>query len=201
MDAAITHALNLFLAHHDAIEDPVVTYANVAEMLFAGLLVVLFVLVGGHRRDGARRGAVAAGLSCGLALGLAQLMTRLVDRPRPFVADPGAIHLFAQHAADSGFPSDHATAAFAIAVAIFLRNRRWGTVVLGCASVLATARVGMGVHYPTDVLGGAALGALSALVLWLPFVRTRLHALADLAGRVWDGTLHALAARLGLAAR
>lgn len=201
MDSALTHALNVFLAHHDAIEDPVLWYANVAEMLFAGLLVVLFVLVGGHRRDGARRGAVAAGLSCGLALGLAQLITRLVDRPRPFVADPGAIHLFAQHAADSGFPSDHAAAAFAIAVAILLRNRRWGTVVLGCAGVLAAARVGMGVHYPTDVLGGAALGALSALVLWLPIVRGRLHALADLAGRAWDGTLHALAARLGLAAR
>jgi membrane-associated phospholipid phosphatase len=178
-----------------------VAYANAAELLFAGMLAALFVLVGGHRREGARRAAVAAGLSCGLALALAQVITRLVDRPRPFVAEPGSIHLFAQHAADAGFPSDHATAAFAIGVAILLRNRPWGAVVIACATVLAGARVAMGVHYPTDVLGGAALGAAAAIVLWLPAVRERLHALADLAGSVWDGALRAVGARIGLATR
>lgn len=199
MDWSLTHTLNLFFAQHDAIEDPVVAYANAAELLFAGLLLMLFVLVRGHRREGARRAAVAAGLSCGLALALAAVISRVVDRPRPFVADPGAIHLFAQHAADPGFPSDHATAAFAIAVAILLRNRRWGAVVLACAAVLAAARVAIGVHYPTDVLGGAALGAASAIALWLPPVRARLHAVADLTGRVWDGAVHAVAMRIGIA--
>ena len=64
------------------------------------------------------------------------------------------MHLFAAHAADAGFPSDHATAAFAIAVALLLRSRTWGAIALVAATVLAVTRVAMGIHYPTDVLAG-----------------------------------------------
>jgi membrane-associated phospholipid phosphatase len=118
-------------------------------------------------------------------------VSRLVDRPRPFVADP-AVQLFAHHAADPGFPSDHATAAFAIAVALLLRHRAWGAVVMAFAVVLAVARVAMGVHYPSDVVGGAALGTLVALVLWAPPVRRLLHGLADVVARHVDGAIRAV---------
>jgi undecaprenyl-diphosphatase len=189
VDNAILHALNGFFFHHDAVEDTVVAYVNAAELLFLGALLVTFSLVRGPARRGARRAVVAAGLSAGLGLGLAQFIARAVDRPRPFVADPSGVHLFTRHAADPGFPSDHATAAFAIAVAILLRDRRWGAVALAFAGVLAVGRVAMGVHYPSDVLGGAALGAACALVLWLPPVRRALNRLADFAGAVLDGVI------------
>ena len=196
MDASLVHALNGWLAGHDAVEDPVVAYVNAAELLFLGMLVLAFVLVGGHRRRAARRAVVAAGLSAGLALALAQVLARVVDRPRPFVAHPAAVHLFTRHAADPGFPSDHATAAFAIAVALLLRDRRWGAIVLVAAIVLAAGRVAMGVHYPSDVLAGAALGALVALALHTPPIRRLLNRLADLAGRVLDAAVGAVTGRL-----
>ncbi len=196
MDHGLLHALNVFFIHHDAIEDPAVAYANAAEALFLGALMVAFVLIRGHRRRGARHAVVAAGLSAGLALAIAQVLSRIVDRPRPFVADPGSVHVFAHHVADAGFPSDHATAAFAIAVAILLRHRGWGAVTLAAAAVLAIARVGMGVHYPSDVIGGAALGSACALVLWHPRARAVLHGLADFAGRLLDGAIAAAAARI-----
>jgi undecaprenyl-diphosphatase len=186
MDTSILHALNTFFAHHDAVEDPAVMYANAAEALFLGMLVAAFVLVGGHRRRDTRRAVVAAGISAGVALAIAQVLSRVVDRPRPFVADPGTVHLFARHAADPGFPSDHATAAFAIAVALLLRRRAWGSVVLVLAAILAVARVAMGVHYPSDVLGGAALGSATAIALWWAPVRSLLHRLADRAGAMLD---------------
>jgi undecaprenyl-diphosphatase len=192
MDSALLHALNGFLAHHDAVEDPVSFYMNTAELLFAGALVAVLLLAGRHHAAG-RRAAVAAGLSAGLALLLAQVVARLVDRPRPFVSDPGGVHLFARHAADAGFPSDHATAAFAIAVAVALRNRRWGAVALVAATVLAVGRVGIGVHYPSDVLAGAALGTLAALALWLSPLRARVDGLGDLGGALRDRTLRRLA--------
>lgn len=196
MDHGLLHALNVFFIRHDAIEDPAVAYANAAEALFLGALIVAFVLVRGHRRRGARHAVVAAGLSAGMALAIAQVLSRIVDRPRPFVADPGSVHVFAHHVADAGFPSDHATAAFAIAVAILLRHRGWGAVTLAAAAVLAIARVGMGVHYPSDVVGGAALGSACALALWHPRARAALHGLADFAGRLLDGAIAAAAARI-----
>jgi len=192
MDASVLHALNGFLFHHDAVEDPLVGYVNLAELLFLAMLVLAFLLARGYRQGQTRRAAVAAGLSAALGLAAAQVISRLVDRPRPFVAHPSAVHLFSHHAADPGFPSDHATAAFAIAVALLLRDRRWGAIVLVAAVVLAIGRVGMGVHYPTDVLGGAALGTLAALVLHAPPVRRLANRLADLAGRVLDGVLQGI---------
>jgi undecaprenyl-diphosphatase len=195
VDRELLHTLNGFFLHHDVVEDTVVMYVNAAELLFLGALLVGFSLVRGARRRGARRAVVAAGLSAGLALGVAQLISHAVARPRPFVADPSSVHLFSSHAADPGFPSDHATAAFAIAVAVLLRDRRWGVVALAFAAVLAVGRVAIGVHYPTDVLGGAALGAACALVLWAPVVRRLLNRIADAAGALFDGVL----ARTGLA--
>jgi undecaprenyl-diphosphatase len=192
MDASLLHALNGFLLRHDGVEDPLIAYVNLAELLFLAMLVLAFLLAGGHRRAQTRRAAVAAGLSAALGLAAAQVVSRLVDRPRPFVSDPGAVHLFAHHAADPGFPSDHATAAFAIGVALVLRSRAWGAAVLVAATVLAVGRVAMGVHYPTDVLGGAALGALAALVLHAPPIRRAANRLADLAGRVLDGVLQGI---------
>jgi undecaprenyl-diphosphatase len=188
-DLSLLEHLNGYFAAHDAVEDPLVAYANASELLFLGMLIAAFLLVGGHRRRGTRRAVVAAGLSAGLALALAQVVSRLVDRPRPFVAHHDAVHLFSSHAADPGFPSDHTTAAFAIGVALLLRERAWGTVVLVLAAILAVARVAMGVHYPTDVLGGAALGSLVALALWQPAVRALLHRLADAAGGALDATV------------
>jgi undecaprenyl-diphosphatase len=186
VDWPVTHALNSLLAHHDGLEDPLVAFVNASEALFLAMLVVAFVAVRGPARRGVQRAVVAAGLSAGLALAIAKVVSTLVDRARPFVAHPHAVHLFAHHAADPGLPSDHATAAFAIAVAILLRYRRWGAVMLALATILAVGRVAIGVHYPTDVIAGALLGTASALVLWAEPVRSLLHRLADAAARPFD---------------
>lgn len=189
IDHGLLHLLNGFFARHDGVEDPLLAYSNASQLLFAGALVALFALLPGARRRGGRRIAVAAAASAATALAIGAVLSHLVDRARPFVADPGGVHQFAHHAADAGFPSDHATASFAIATAILLRDRRWGLVALALAAVLALTRVALGVHYPSDVLAGAALGSATALALWWPPVRARLHALADCAGGAFDGAL------------
>lgn len=188
-DLSVLEHVNHFFAAHDVVEDPLVAYANASEVLFLGMLVVAFLVVGGHRRRDTRRAVVAAGLSAAVALAIGQVISKLVDRPRPFVAHHSVVHLFSPHAADASFPSDHTTAAFAIGVALLLRQRLWGIVVLVLATILAVARVGMGIHYPTDVLGGAALGSLVALALYQPAVRELLHRLADAVGGTLDATV------------
>jgi undecaprenyl-diphosphatase len=115
--------------------------------------------------------AVAGGLavlSTGLALLIAHVIAVAADRPRPFIAHASQITLFAHHGADPGFPSDHTTAAFAIAGALIVRlGWRWWPV-LAAAALLGVVRVALGLHYPSDVLAGALLGtAVAVLVCWL----------------------------------
>ena len=191
-------ALNDFLYRHDAVEDPLVFYVSISEALFIATLALVFLAANGQRLLSWRRAAVAAVLSAGLALAVAKIISEVVDRARPFVADPGRLHLFSAHSADAGFPSDHATAAFAIATAIFLRKRSWGVFALLAATVLSVGRVAIGVHYPSDVLAGAAVGSATALFLWLGPVRARIDAVADFAGRQWERALERGSTRLGL---
>jgi undecaprenyl-diphosphatase len=189
VDWSVLHALNNFMYQHDGVEDPLLFYVNVSEALFVATLAIVFLAARGVAHAAWRRAALAAVLSAGLGLAVGKAISELVDRARPFVADPHGVHLFAAHAADPGFPSDHATAAFAIAVAILLRKRGWGIAALVLATVLAVGRVALGVHYPSDVIAGAALGSAAALALWAPPLRARIDRLADWIGGHWDRLL------------
>jgi undecaprenyl-diphosphatase len=197
VDWSIVHSLNGFLFRNDPIEDPLLWYVNAAEALYLLLLVVLLAFARHDRLAPVRRAAVAAGLSAGLGLLTVKIITEFYDRARPFVAHPGAVHLFARHAADASFPSDHATASMAIAVAFLSRRKNfWGILTLAFAVILDFGRVAVGFHYPTDVLGGAAIGALAALLLWTPPLRRRIDALSDFIGGLWDRMLDAVLGRV-----
>jgi undecaprenyl-diphosphatase len=196
IDFTLFKALNDFAAAHDGlVEDPLRFFALNAQYAFAALMAVLFVVTGKWRSVNGRHGVVAAGFSALLALGVAHIITELWARPRPYVAHPG-VHLFIAPSADPSFPSDHATAAFAIAVALFLRHREAGWIALAMATVLAIARVAVGTHYPGDVAAGALIGATAALVFWHPSVRIPMHRLAESAGRTYEGLLASLRARV-----
>jgi undecaprenyl-diphosphatase len=197
MDWSIVHSLNGFLAQHDGIEDPLLAYVQEAEALFLALCVVLCAFARGERFAPLRRAAVAAGLSAGLGLLVGKIITQFFDRARPFVAHPGAVHMFARHGADASFPSDHAIASMAITVAFLLRKRfGWGALTLVFAAILDFGRVAAGFHYPTDVLGGAAIGALAAFLLWAPPLRRRIDALSDFIGGLWDRMVDAVLKRV-----
>jgi undecaprenyl-diphosphatase len=177
VDLWLLKVLNGFAALSDAVEDPFEFLANGGELMFVLLLAAAFLAKGRFGSVKARHGVVAAGLSALLALAVAHLISGMWDRPRPFEAHH--VHLFIAPSGDPSFPSDHATAAFAIAVALLLRNRSVGWVAIAMAAVISISRVAVGVHYPSDILGGALIGTLAALALWVPPVRGPLHQLAD----------------------
>jgi undecaprenyl-diphosphatase len=185
IDFTLFKALNDLAASHDALEDPLRLFALNAHYVFVALLAVLFLVRGKWRSVNGRHGVVAAGFSALLALAAAHLIADLWARPRPYISHPD-VHLFIARSHDTSFPSDHATAAFAIAVALFLRHRKAGSLALGLAAVLSIARVAVGTHYPGDVIAGAAVGAAAALVFWHPSVREPLHRLGEWAGRTYD---------------
>lgn len=140
-------------------------------------LILLMVLLGGWcwwrvaRRAPEAPVAVAGVLWSGLAAGIALLLNiplrGFVERPRPFV-DHDGLDVLIKGKTDFSFVSDHATLTMAVAVGLFLVSRGLGLVAIGVALAEGFCRVYMGVHYPTDVIGGFALGTAVALLLAPP---------------------------------
>jgi undecaprenyl-diphosphatase len=121
-------------------------------------LVACFLLV----RAGLVVEAVALAVALAGATLIADLTKLLTDRPRPPV-----VHL--QHVGESSFPSAHATqaSAFWLSAVLVLRAARPRSGFVAVASVAAVfvvgavawSRVYLGVHYPSDVVAGVALGS------------------------------------------
>ena len=95
------------------------------------------------------------------ALATNVLLKNLVHRIRPYVALEN-LSILVSEPSDWSFPSGHATASFAAAWALFrLAPKKVGVPALLLAILIALSRLYEGVHYPTDVLAGAAIGILS----------------------------------------
>lgn len=186
MDFSLYQSINGYAYKHDLVEDLLRFFAVYGEYLFMALLGGLFLMKGKWRTSKGRRGVVAAGFSTAFALSAAQVVSHLLERPRPYVSHPAAAHLLIPVSHDFSFPSDHATAAFAIAIAILLRHRKAGVLALVMAVALSLGRVAVGTHYPGDVAAGALLGTAAALVFWHPSVRRPLGRLADWAGVLYE---------------
>jgi len=132
--------------------------------------------------------AAAGGLASGaLAFLINQVIGALWDRPRPYEAHQGVWHPYAE-GTDKSFPSDHASAAFGIAWAVFLVDRAVGSLFLAAAAVIGWSRVVVGAHYPSDVGAGVLVG-LAAALLVVRLGRPLLGRLVALVARVTDPLL------------
>jgi undecaprenyl-diphosphatase len=194
VDYSILKSLNNFAYDHSWFGDVAKFFANDGVLLVVAVMALVFLPVGRYRSVAGRRGASAAGFAALLALGVGQIISKAVDRARPFVDHP-SVHNLIHHARDAGFPSDHTTGSFAIAVALLLRHRLAGVVALVLACLIAVSRVAVGAHYPTDVLGGAALGAAAAFVLLIGPLRWFTDRVADLVASVYERILSAVLRR------
>ncbi len=133
----------------------------------AALLVWCWWQVARHRAEDAPAavaGVLWAGSSALLAVALSVPIRAVVQRPRPF-GGQGDLHVLLSGASKYSFVNVHSALAMAVGVGLFLVHRRAGLAGMGLALLEGFTRILMGVNYPTDVIGGFALGTATALLL------------------------------------
>lgn len=111
------------------------------------------------------------GFSMAIALALGfifgnMIIKNAVARTRPYEYRP-EIELLVKKLSDYSFPSGHTLASFEASVCIFIRNKKWGVPALVLAVLIALSRLYLYVHFPSDVLAGALLGTVFAIVATL----------------------------------
>jgi undecaprenyl-diphosphatase len=164
VDWRIYHAVNRFVEHHSWLGRLFADIETYGTVLIAVAAVGLWLLA---RPGGDRKWKFAASSALGsAALGL--LINRIISssyhRDRPFISHPSA-HVWGPHKTDPSLPSDHSTAALAIAFAVLLIDPVVGAAFLVLAVLIAIGRVIIGEHYPGDVLTSAVIAAVSAFVV------------------------------------
>jgi undecaprenyl-diphosphatase len=138
------------------------------------LLGFWFVGLDQAGRERNQRTVLRAGFAIGLSSAVVAICNHFFERPRPFVDldelwinanELVAPPLIFYPPTDSALPSNIAAVVFAIAAAGWIANRRLGIVLCIPAVLVCFARVMAGVHYPLDIVTGAAIGIIAAYVI------------------------------------
>jgi undecaprenyl-diphosphatase len=150
-------AINGLAGRADGLDDAMEFAAN---WLIYGVFAVAAALVGAALYERRRRPVGQVAVALALAFVAATAISHLSGEVRPFQTHH--VHQLIAHENGTSLPSDHATAAFTIAVAIgvFL-HRRWGAVLLVAAAVIGLARIWVGVHYPGDIATALVIAVLA----------------------------------------
>jgi undecaprenyl-diphosphatase len=167
------------MAYHNALLDAVMKTTSDKGLLMFAVWLVLLWLFG---RDDMKRSVLAAGVTGLLALCVNIGIGMVYNEPRPFVTHH--VNMLLPHAVDGGFPSDHTTGAFALAIALLLRNRAWGSWMLVLAVLTGISRVFVGHHYPGDVLASVVVATVVSLLV--KRYENRLEFLYQLVSRLYD---------------
>ena len=127
------------------------------------LLVFLFLGKDSAEKNKNRLMVGLAFLAAGIArLGFTEILYQVFHRLRPFAAHQ--VQQLIVHDAANSFPSGHASFFFAMAMVVYLYNKRAGFWFFIGAILISLTRIFVGVHYPSDILAGAAVGIFSG---WL----------------------------------
>lgn len=109
---------------------------------------------------------ICSGFALAIAGSIDLIIYIVWKRPRPYIAHADIVSSIPENATVdiSSFPSSHTYIAFAIATSIFLYgHKRLGSFLFLMAILVAISRIGVGLHYPSDIIGGAMLGIFSGI--------------------------------------
>jgi undecaprenyl-diphosphatase len=151
-----TLVLNWFAAHRSAPLDALAVLLTFAGR--CGLVFVIAAIVRGftHRKLAMAAWQVVAAVLLALLVSDG-LLKPIVHRARPFDVDT-KLETVGSRPSSGSFPSGHAACSVAAALVLASTWRRARAAIWAAAILVVVSRVYIGVHYPTDVLGGALVG-------------------------------------------
>lgn len=154
----VIHGLSGMVAAGDVAGIIFATYLPYFMVL--GFLILVFSQKGIRKRYYAfAEGVLAVILARGIITPLAHFF---VHEQRPF-SFYGITPLV--HGVGWSFPSGHMAVFFALAMAIWFVNRKWSAWYFILAAAMGVARIYVGVHWPLDIIVGAIVGIVSALLV------------------------------------
>lgn len=113
-----------------------------------------------------RRLGITMAIGLLVCLGVGNLLLKpLIARDRPFIADP-AIMLAISPPSGYSFPSGHSFSSFVSASILAKYSRKAAAFAVPTAVLIAFSRLYFCVHFPTDVICGAALGIIAGLTVY-----------------------------------
>lgn len=197
MDTSVYHALNNFAYDHRWVGDIAKFFAQDVVFILFGVFALLWLIRLPRSRwlDERGQAAIFAGaFATVIGLLIVQGINQLWDRQRPFVV-LHHFHKLIAHPPDASFPSDHVTAASALALTLLLFGRlRLGVAAFIVAVLIGVGRVMVGVHWPTDILGAIGVGLVAAILVTIP--RAPLTRLAEWFSALYDRALGGVFAAL-----
>lgn len=163
LDTQVFLLLNNLAGQSAAFDGTVVFFASYLPYLLVVLLPTLVFFSQYSKREKWEM-LLVVGVSALVArFGVTELIRLFIHRPRPFLTLQ--VHQLLTDSSWS-FPSGHSTFFFALSTAVYLYNKKWGVWFFIATLFITVSRVIAGIHYPSDIIGGAIIGSAVAYVVF-----------------------------------
>lgn len=166
IDSSLVRSLNNWGEHHRSLVRICSNDLVYIVILLAALWFLIQILKSYPVKSGSRdfavnlvkKGMIVLALPLGIAIVISETISAIYVRQRPFVADSN-VHLLVPHGADGGMPSHHIVFMVALVASVYYYDKRTAAIFAVLTLITGGARVVAGIHYPSDILVGAVIGA------------------------------------------
>jgi undecaprenyl-diphosphatase len=160
LDILLFFFLSNFAGQNRAIDFVIVFFAQYLSFVLFGLMVLYILFYPSPKKKKKIMIVFLATLAGIIArFGITELIRLFWHRPRPFLSH----HVYQLlNETSYSFPSGHSAFFFAFSTMIYFYHKRLGYFFYVATVVMTVARVMAGAHYPSDIVGGAIVGTLSA---------------------------------------
>lgn len=162
------------LNRNRSFDKPFEFISNITTPLAIGIPISLFTYSLIKKDKEAEKKAIIIGTSIVAEEGITLVLKYAINRPRPYITYPFIDNVITD--SDPTFPSGHTGAAFATATSLSLAYPKWYIIAPSFlyAGAVGYSRLHLGLHYPTDVLGGIIVGMGSSYLTYKLGKRLRL---------------------------